>query len=743
MSTIEQPVRSKSRPPRNHWPAVILALFCATDASAQVTAQSPKCLEGRIFGRDVSANAKYELCLPSLSTDPAVLAMMSTLNRLAAENADSRQKIDKLVAALDATSPELSAKRVATLATSIASKLNSESSTSSVQVLREIERLRLSFEELQERVVAARSDQQLSVQTGAALGGAAGDAIAHLDLQRANEILAQLSNISQKVGTIDKKVTDIGSDVKAIRDAEAQDRALSILLTTKTSSDVGQTDALKQLIAAGRNFSGHDLSGIKSSKADLRGLRAVEAIFAMADFDDSDLSGTQLSQANLMATSLKGTTLSKATLLLATALFAQASGVRLDHADLSRSSWLGADLRNASFRGANLRGADFELADLRNADFTEADLTNAFFGGADLTGARFFKTHFDNTDLVAAVVDTANLDASQRSGLCASKAPAEKQWELIEATPSQKYDSGFVFEHLLTTYSRWPAGVDAAFARCKVRTKDQKPLKHAATYNDRPAWSSGLSLHLPHSMLEVGTRREDLIALVNAMIESLPARMKMSMAIRELAGARTQQTRVLQERLAQSLPAARPAKTPRFDRMSDAQLVALLKLNPRLLQSMNPDWEFLTSQGDDAWPKLFADTDISVFVNRNAKTTEIYQKWTQARAHAWSDLQLSFGRSVESMTGDNNPNLKPVADALQTATENLVFGPEFPLAPDRSVQGILRFSEGAKAVREHFNKLPYSESRRNAVIKLEGVQSVVVSGPQGQTRFIVWNVTVS
>lgn len=95
------------------------------------------------------------------------------------------------------------------------------------------------------------------------------------------------------------------------------------------------------------------------------------------------------------------------------------------------------------------------------------------------------------------------------------------------------------------------------------------------------------------------------------------------------------------------------------------------------------------------------------------------------------------------MTGDNNPNLKPVADALQTATENLVFGPEFPLAPDRSIQGILRFSEGAKAVREHFNKLPYSESRRNAVIKLEGVQSVVVSGPQGQTRFIVWNVTVS
>lgn len=79
-------------------------------------------------------------------------------------------------------------------------------------------------------------------------------------------------------------------------------------------------------------------------------------------------------------------------------------GVRMDHADLTRSNFGSADLRDSSFVAAKLQYAAFNTANLRgsrlrgaileHASLTDADLSGADLSGADLSGARL-----DNADL--------------------------------------------------------------------------------------------------------------------------------------------------------------------------------------------------------------------------------------------------------------------------------------------------------------------------------------------------------
>ena len=82
-------------------------------------------------------------------------------------------------------------------------------------------------------------------------------------------------------------------------------------------------------------------------------------------------------------------------------------GVRLDHADLTRSNFGSADLRNSSFvsaklayaglNTANLRDSILRRADLTHATITEADLSGADLSGADLSGADLSGAHFCHT----------------------------------------------------------------------------------------------------------------------------------------------------------------------------------------------------------------------------------------------------------------------------------------------------------------------------------------------------------
>jgi pentapeptide repeat protein len=84
-------------------------------------------------------------------------------------------------------------------------------------------------------------------------------------------------------------------------------------------------------------------------------------------------------------------------------------GLRLDHADLTRSNFGSADLRDSSFisarleyaafNSANLRGSALGKANLRHTSFTDADLAGADLSGADLSESRLDKADLRDANL--------------------------------------------------------------------------------------------------------------------------------------------------------------------------------------------------------------------------------------------------------------------------------------------------------------------------------------------------------
>jgi uncharacterized protein YjbI with pentapeptide repeats len=138
---------------------------------------------------------------------------------------------------------------------------------------------------------------------------------------------------------------------------------------------------------AGASLSEANLSGVDSTKYDLRG--AVGA-----NLSDANLSGADLTKADLRAADLSG---------------ADLSGADLSRARVHKSNFFGADLTKAylrraigaaDFSEANLSGADLSGANLQMACLNKANLQGAYlqaailidtdFSGADLTGCHIF-----------------------------------------------------------------------------------------------------------------------------------------------------------------------------------------------------------------------------------------------------------------------------------------------------------------------------------------------------------------
>jgi Pentapeptide repeats (8 copies) len=217
----------------------------------------------------------------------------------------------------------------------------------------------------------------------------------------------------------------------------------------KPTGDIGQVAAAEQHVRQGLAFDAMQLQGIflngaalpdaRFSRARLHGASFVRAGLARASFTEAVLTFADLTGAQAEGASFAGAYLP----------YVDAPGANLAGADLSRSNWFAARLENTNLSGANLAGASLAYADLRNADLRRADLTNAVLVGAVLTGARLEGTKFSNTDISSAtgIVPEAPLKAPQ---VCARKGAGYVQLEIMEATPSTRFDSGFSYERLPT-----------------------------------------------------------------------------------------------------------------------------------------------------------------------------------------------------------------------------------------------------------------------------------------------------
>lgn len=157
-----------------------------------------------------------------------------------------------------------------------------------------------------------------------------------------------------------------------------------------------------------------DFRGADLVNADLEGIQAAHADFALARLrnavlDNANLAGASLRDATLQEAYLRDAVLeradlrdvqmgaarlNKANLRSVRALGASFAGAymfetALGSGDFENADFTGAILANAKLSGASLVGADFSSANLTDADLSGADLSSSILKGAILTGATF------------------------------------------------------------------------------------------------------------------------------------------------------------------------------------------------------------------------------------------------------------------------------------------------------------------------------------------------------------------
>ena len=129
----------------------------------------------------------------------------------------------------------------------------------------------------------------------------------------------------------------------------------------------------------------HNLSQIRLTEFDMKGINLQWAVFSRADLNGSDFSEAELMGADLTDASLMRANFTKAKLVNATL-----NGSSLQYADFT-----GANLGEAKFIGATLIEVTLTSANLWNADLRKAKLWKNDLTGASLFNADLRRSHLN------------------------------------------------------------------------------------------------------------------------------------------------------------------------------------------------------------------------------------------------------------------------------------------------------------------------------------------------------------
>lgn len=174
-----------------HHAALLAALLVPLASHAQVQECTPQSMVGTRPGQ----TGTVVVCSPALASDPVIRGLAARLNDLAARTDDLGHSVRRLAPAINGSADALSLAQKRVLAASVSRQLQIDSARTEARMSREIDRLRLSFEDFQDKVTAALSDPARQGDVRSALGGPAGEALARLDFNTAQKILDDLAQI--------------------------------------------------------------------------------------------------------------------------------------------------------------------------------------------------------------------------------------------------------------------------------------------------------------------------------------------------------------------------------------------------------------------------------------------------------------------------------------------------------------------------------------------------------------------
>ena len=177
------------------WPVglLVLSLLFARPPIGRAQGAQVACESWTILGTDSKTTQRVQKARSQLLRDvPKLVALVEKLNAAQAADAKNAAAVQQFARVLSQTSRELPPALVTKLASSLAEKLSEGAQQSNAQLIRELERLRLDMEELQDKLNTSQAKKEVGQQVSGAVQGDAAEAISRLDFQRATDILSRL-----------------------------------------------------------------------------------------------------------------------------------------------------------------------------------------------------------------------------------------------------------------------------------------------------------------------------------------------------------------------------------------------------------------------------------------------------------------------------------------------------------------------------------------------------------------------
>lgn len=180
--------------------ALLSSLAVPTLAQTPVRGSSVPCGAGAITGPGTRPGQTLVLCGSLQQRAPALAAQLTRANA-AARDEETRRDLQRFGDTLNSMARRLKPQDTQALADAVAARLQQGASPAQGDsaLVNEMDRLRLSLREMNQKIDALREQPGLQARTDSALQGEAGQALARLDFDTARGMLDSLQRIESKI----------------------------------------------------------------------------------------------------------------------------------------------------------------------------------------------------------------------------------------------------------------------------------------------------------------------------------------------------------------------------------------------------------------------------------------------------------------------------------------------------------------------------------------------------------------
>ncbi len=222
--------------------------------SSQSEAQGG-CMKGNVMFA-LSVNGKVELCSQYLEKIPELQKQLDQLQKTASGDQELLCELTRSARSVNALGRNVDANRQVELLQSFSRELQGLIGADQKKTQQQMSQLSDKLDSLQDKITQSKEDRQTAVQTMTALNGKLGDAIARLDLSRAEDLLEdirrQLNAIGTEVGAVHSDTSDIKKDTSEIRKAMVCTSATAEALPVVAAISSAGSSEPKSTLQAGK-----------------------------------------------------------------------------------------------------------------------------------------------------------------------------------------------------------------------------------------------------------------------------------------------------------------------------------------------------------------------------------------------------------------------------------------------------------------------------------------------------------